>query len=88
MGYTSKATRRKWYAKNRVALLEYKRLRRLTNPDFFRQQTKLALRKWRQANPLRAQELNRKHQATWRTKNPEVNRLRARLAKRKEATQA
>lgn len=83
MGYTSKATRRKWYAKNRVTLLEYKRLKRLANPDFFREKTKLALRKWRQANALRAQELNRKHQATWRTKNPEVNRLRARDGMRK-----
>lgn len=44
---------------------------------------KLRTKKWRQKNPKKARELNKRHQYTWRTKHPDLNRLRARLGMQK-----
>lgn len=45
---------------------------------------RIQMKKWRTDNVEHALKLGRRHQTTWRNKHPELNRLRARLGKRKQ----
>lgn len=49
----------------------------------YRNYIRLQMRKWRAANPERWKQINNKAQNKWRTLNPQLNRLRAKLGMQK-----
>ena len=79
--------RKRYYEKYKYELAQYYLLRKLAEPEKFKEYIKLQMRKWRKANPIHAKELNKKHQTTWRNKNIDLNRYRARIGNRYLALQ-
>lgn len=75
---------KKYYNKYKQAIAMYYHLIRLSSDDKFIDNAyhRIQMAKWRKANPLKALELGKTHQKTWRDRNPELNRARAKYGMR------
>lgn len=75
---------KKYYNKYKQAIAMYYQLIRLSSDDKFIDNAyqRIQMSKWRKANPIKALELGKRYQKTWRYKNPDLNRERSKYGMR------